>query len=187
MRRVLFFASLAFIAASQSFAKDSIGEWQTVQQDIPRGWGIEVVTSMTFPCVFERASEEELICTPIQRSGKESDDAEIHLRRDRIREIRVEKRDGANMLASAVGGGGLGSVLGALLVAGARGPSAYMFGLAGTSIGARSGRSLHLLHGKVIYRRPEISKSETHLPSATQTDEEQTSSSSTQTISRIAP
>ncbi len=187
MRRILSLVLMILTTTAFSLARSPIGDWQAVREDIPHGWGIEVVTSMTFPCLFDRATADELICTPIQRARSDSDAGSIHLRRDRVREIRVEKRDGANLLAGAVGGGGLGSVLGALLVAGARGPSAYMFGLGGASIGARSGRNLHILHGKVIYRRPEIGKSEIHIPSTTKTDEPQTSYSSTQTISRIAP
>jgi len=187
MRRILSLVLMILTTTAFSLARSRIGDWQAVREDIPHGWGIEVVMSMTFPCLFDRATADELICTPIQRARSDSDAGSIHLRRDRVREIRVEKRDGANLLAGAVGGGGLGSVLGALLVAGARGPSAYMFGLGGASIGARSGRNLHILHGKVIYRRPEIGKSEIHIPSTTKTDEPQTSYSSTQTISRIAP
>jgi hypothetical protein len=58
------------------------------------------------------------------------------------------------MLAGAADGGGLGAGLGAVLVAGARGPSAYMLGLGGASLGARSGRNRHIVHAKVICRRP---------------------------------
>jgi hypothetical protein len=82
-----------------------------------------VVTAFTFPCIFEKASAEELICEPPQCKRTACDSDEIHVARERIREIRVERREGANMLAGAAGGGGLGAVLGALLVAGGRGPS----------------------------------------------------------------
>ena len=57
------------------------------------------------------------------------------------------------MLAGAGRGAGLGSVLGALLIPGARGPSAYLLGLGGASLGSHQGRSVHMLHGTVIYRR----------------------------------
>lgn len=133
-----------------AFGKTPIGDWQVVRDDIPRGWQITVVTSLSFPCIFERASADELICDPLHRK-QEAD--EIHIRRERIREIRVERREGANMLAGTGGGGGLGAILGALLVGSARGPSAYLFSLGGGSLGARSGRDVHVLHGKVIYRR----------------------------------
>ena len=151
MRRIIALL-LITIAAVPCFAKDAIGDWQAVREDIPRGWGLEVVTSMTFPCVFEHATEEELICTPIQHGRADSDAGEIHLRRDRIREIRVEKREGANVLAAGGAGAGLATILGAL-VPGGRGVAAYAFGLGGAGFGARSGRDTHILHGKVIYRR----------------------------------
>lgn len=141
-----------FLFTGAGFAKAPIGDWQAVQQDIPRGWQITVATSFTFPCIFERADKDELVCQPLNR-GRLSDPDEIHLRRDRIREIRVERRDGANMLAGAAGGSGVGAILGAVLISGARGPSAFLLGLGGASMGARSGRDLHLLHGKVIYPR----------------------------------
>jgi hypothetical protein len=158
MRKTLMTAVLSFVLVGASFARSSVGDWQTVRQDIPRGWQITVVTSFTFPCVFQQATDQELICSPLDHDRRGSDNGEIHVRRDRIREIRVEKREGANMVAGAAGGAGLGTLLGALLIPGARGPSAYLFGLGGASIGARSGRGTHILHGKVIYRRPVADK-----------------------------
>ena len=155
MRKMIAFILMALTAAVPLLAKSKgpVGDWQAVQQDVPRGWGLEVVTSMTFPCVFDHATADELICRPIERGGRESDDAEIHVRRDRIREIRVEKREGANMLAGGGAGAGLAAILGAVLIPGGAGRAAFAFGLGGASIGARHGRDIHILHGKVIYRR----------------------------------
>ena len=154
MRRPLLsvIATLALLGCC--FGRDPVGDWQSVQQDIPRGWQITVVTSMTFPCVFKNADERELICAQLDR-GEASEREEIHIRRERIREIRVERRQGANMLAGVAGGGTVGAGLGAILGgAGSRGRPAYALGLLGSSMGARTGRSIHTLHGKVIYRRP---------------------------------
>lgn len=144
------FFLLAVLAAAPALAKAPVGDWEVVEQDVPRGWEITVVTSLSFPCVFARATADELVCNPVRRSGN---DSEIHVRRERIREIRVERREGSNMLAGAAGGGGLGSILGALLVAGGRGPAAYTFALTGAATGAHSGRNIHILRGKVIYRQ----------------------------------
>lgn len=108
-----------------------VGDWQSVQ-DIPRGWQITVVTQFTFPCIFEHANNEELICGPLRRNQASSDSDAIHVRRDRICELRVERRDGANMLAGAAGGGASAR----FLLLGARGPSAYILGLGGASMGA---------------------------------------------------
>lgn len=153
MQKSLALLCAGILIALPALAKTPVGDWQVVQQDIPRGWQIIVVTSLTFPCIFDRATQDELFCKPARRNRDTSESADIELRRERIREIRVERREGANMLAGAAGGGGLGAILGALLVGAARGPSAYAFGLGGGSIGAHSGRDLHILHGKVIYRR----------------------------------
>lgn len=147
------FLFIAVLVPLNASAKTPIGDWQVVQQDIPRGWHITVVTSFTFPCVFVQATSDEIVCNPVRRNQDIQDVGEIHVLRERIREIRVERREGANMLAGAAGGGGLGAVLGALLIAGGRGPAAYAFGLGGISMGARSARDVHILHGKVIYRR----------------------------------
>ena len=135
MRRLLMllfsFALLSGIAS----ARPSVGDWQPVQ-DIPAGWQITVVTEFTFPCTFAQASDRESICTLLQRPGATVESREIHARRDRTQEVRVERRDGANMLAGAGGGGAFGAILGAVLVAGARGPAGYLFVLGGASLGA---------------------------------------------------
>ena len=154
MRNAMILSLMAINVTAAAFAKGPVGDWQTVQQDIPRGWQITVVTALTFPCIFEQANENELVCEQIHhRWGSENND--IHVRRDRIREIRVEKREGANMFAGAIGGGAAGAVLGAVLFAHAAGPAALLLGMGGAGMGADGGRGLHILHGKVIYRRGE--------------------------------
>jgi hypothetical protein len=156
--------SLAFTAGG--FASSPVGDWETVQHDIPRDWQITVETSFAFPCIFEQATSEELICRspehrqPWWEERERRANAEIRVRRDRIREIRVERRQGANMLAGAAAEGGLGAVVGAIVASGARGPAALLLGVGGGAMGAHTGRDLHILHGKVIYRR-EISNEQT--------------------------
>jgi len=177
MRNSMLLVLMTSIVTTTSFAKAPVGDWQTVQQDVPRGWQITVVTAFTFPCIFMQANDTELICEPLQhRWGSESN--EIHLRRDRIREIRVERREGANMLAGAAGGGVAGALLGTVLVAGARGPAAFLLGMGGAGMGASTGRGLHVLHGKVIYRRPEVDKN---------SDAQQALDSKKETTARTSP
>jgi len=149
---------MTFIVTASSFAKGPVGDWQTVQQDIPRGWQITVVTTFAFPCIFQQANDNELVCEQLHhRWGAENND--IHVRRDRIHEIRVERREGANMLAGAAGGGAAGALLGTVLVAHAMGPAALLLGMGGAGMGASTGQGLHILHGKVIYRRAESDES----------------------------
>src|SRR5881398_3690066 len=170
MRNAMILLLMAVTLTAAAFAKGPVGDWQTVQQDIPRGWQITVVTAFTFPCIFEQANEQELVCEQLHhRWGSENND--IHVLRDRIREIRVEKREGANMLAGSIGGGVAGAVLGAVVVAHAMGPAALLLGMGGAGMGANTGRDLHILHGKVIYLRPEVkgtSKAEQPPHSATE-------------------
>jgi hypothetical protein len=160
MRNAMILPLMAVTLTAAAFAKGPVGDWQTVQQDIPRGWQITVVTAFTFPCIFEQANEQELVCEQLHhRWGSENND--IHVRRERIHEIRVEKREGANMFAGAIGGGAAGVLLGAVLVAHAAGPAALLLGMGGAGMGADTGRGLHILHGKVIYRRAEVKESST--------------------------
>lgn len=152
MRKTSTLILLICTFSATCFAKSPVGDWQAVQQDIPRGWQIIVVTSMTFPCVFEKATEQELVCTQLDRRTG-ADDAEIHIRRERVREVRVERREGANMSAGAAGGGAIGA-LGALAITGPHAGLAFVLTLLGAGMGAHGGRNTHILHGKVIYRRP---------------------------------
>lgn len=157
MRKQISLLLVTVLVPLSAFAKAPIGDWQVVQQDIPRGWQITVVTTFAFPCIFQLANDNELVCDQLHHQwGSESND--IHVRRDRIREIRVEQREGANMLAGAAGGGIAGALLGTALVAGARGPAAILLGMGGAGMGASTGRGLHILHGKVIYRRAEVNE-----------------------------
>lgn len=170
MRKQISLLLMAVLTPLSAFAKAPIGDWQVVQQDIPRGWQITVVTTFAFPCIFQQANDNELVCEQLHhRWGAENND--IHVRRDRIHEIRVERREGANMLAGAAGGGVAGALLGAVVVTHAMGPAALLLGMGGAGMGASTGRGLHILHGKVIYRRPDVngtSKREQPTHSATE-------------------
>src|SRR5438067_891414 len=153
MRSRLLLSSFLILFTTIVFAKSPVGDWPSVE-DIPSGWQITVVTTFTFSCIFEKASDNELICSQLDRRADVSDSHQIHVRRDRIREIRVEKRNGANSLAAAGLGGGVGAGFGGIAVAGARRPAAYLLGTMGAMMGARKGNDTHLLRGKVIYRAP---------------------------------
>src|SRR6266700_828795 len=175
MRSRLLLSSFLILFATIVFAKSPVGDWPSVE-DIPAGWQINVVTTFTFPCIFARASDSELVCGHLDRSSHVTDSDEIHVRRGAIREVRVEKRNGANSLAAAGLGGGLGAGFGGIAVAGARGPAAYLLGTMGAMIAARKGHDTHLLRGKVIYRAT--------LPTAGETNRSSTGQVSN---ARIAP
>jgi len=174
MRLPLLLIPLLALFTSTVFAKSPIGDWRSVE-DVPTGWQITVVTTFTFPCIFVRASDSELVCGQLDRHAHVSNSDEIHVRRGAIREIRVEKRNGANSLAAAALGASAGAGFGAVAAPGARGPAAYLLGTMGAMIAARKGNDTHLLHGKAIYRAT--------LP----TGETNRSSTGQGVIARIAP
>src|SRR3954452_9731114 len=90
MRNAMILPLMAVTLTAAAFAKGPVGDWQTVQQDIPRGWQVTVVTAFTFPCIFEQAKENELVCEQIHhRWGAENND--IHVPRGRIQKIPVER------------------------------------------------------------------------------------------------
>src|SRR5713226_4565884 len=151
MRRLLILLSAVCLFNTIAFARSPVGDWQSVQ-DIPSGWQITVVTGFTFPCIFVRASDDELICENLQPGWAASDPREVHVHRDRIREIRVERRDGANMLAGSALGGSAGAGFGAIAAASSKGAPAYLFGAVGAMLGAHMGHNIHILRGKVVYR-----------------------------------
>src|SRR3989449_5137736 len=106
MRSRLLLSYFLVLFTTTVYAKSQIGDWQSVE-DIPTGWQITVVTTFTFPCILARASDSELVCGQLDRHSHVKDSDEMHVRRGAIREIRVEKRNGANSLVAAGLGGGI--------------------------------------------------------------------------------
>src|SRR5205085_10338866 len=138
-----------------------VGDWPSLEA-IPTRRQITVVTTFTFACIFARARDSELVCGQLDRRSHATDSDDVHVRRGAIREIRVEKRNGANSLAAAGLGGGIGAGFGGIAVAGARGPAAYLLGTMGAMMGARKGNDTHLLRGKASYRAPVPNAGETN-------------------------
>lgn len=134
-----------------SSAKTPSSDWNVVE-DIPTGWRIAVVTEFTFPCVFVRASADEIICRIPQRRWDERGLPETRVGRDRVREVRVDRRNGANALIGGAVGGATGAILGAMANTGTRGASTYGLGVVGALLGARIGNAVHLIKGKVLFR-----------------------------------
>lgn len=132
-------------------AKTPSSDWNVVE-DIPTGWRIAVVTEFTFPCVFIRASADEIICRIPEHRWDERGLPETRVGRDRVREVRVDRRNGANALMGGAVGGATGAIFGAMANTGARGVSAYALGVVGALLGARIGNGVHLIKGKVIFR-----------------------------------
>lgn len=166
--RTLHVIFTVWLLAGISWAKAPSSDWDIVE-DIPTGWRIAVVTEFTFPCVFVRASADELVCRIPQRRWNEHDLPETHVRRDHVREVRVDRRNGANALTGGAVGGGAAAIFGAVANAGARAASAYGLGVVGVLLGARMGNDVHLLKGKVIFRASPLGQ-RTESSAAQQTD-----------------
>src|SRR5262245_540754 len=143
MRTLQAIFTVSFLATI-SWAKAPSSDWAVVE-DIPAGWRIAVVTEFTFPCVFVHATADEMVCRIPQRRWDERDLPETRVRRYRIREIRVDRRNGANAVMGGAVGGGTGAVFGVIANAGARGASAYGLGVVGVLLGARMGNDVHLI------------------------------------------
>src|SRR5947207_16017476 len=103
MKKLFVIALIVLTTTSLCLAKNPVGDWQAVRFDIPQGWQITVVTSFTFPCIFQNATEDELTCGPLQHFQGASASHEIHIRRHRVRVIRLARRAGPNMPAAAAG------------------------------------------------------------------------------------
>ena len=165
--RMLHTIFTVLLLAGISWAKPPLSDWGSVE-DIPTGWRIAVVTEFTFPCVFIRASSDDLVCRIPKRRWDEHDLPETRVRRERIREVRVDRRNGANALMGAAIGGGTGATFGAIATVGTRSASAYGLGIVGVLLGAHTGSEVHLLKGKVIYRAsPSLQMDEVRPPTPT--------------------
>jgi hypothetical protein len=140
-----------------SMALAQAGDWQAVKHLQP-GTKISVQGASPFHilCVFEHATDEQLACELIRRGPRGiSIPLERIYERTRIREVRLEHSDAANVATGAAIGGGIGVALGASVDNGTltRGGGALLIGGIGALIGGAFGRDFPVAHGKVVYRR----------------------------------
>jgi hypothetical protein len=75
--------------------------------------------------------------------------------RDKIRDVRLEHSDAANVATGAAIGGGIGAAIGASAhnQSLTRPGGALLFGTGGAIIGGFFGKDFPITHGKTIYRR----------------------------------
>jgi hypothetical protein len=163
MKRLFMVLSSIGLFCAIAFARSPKGNWQAVE-DLPIGWRIAVVTDFTFPCIFIQATHDQLTCSVPRDRGDEPRPQVTHVHRSAIREIRADRRNGANALAAAGLGTGAGAIFGVIATSSTKGPLAYFFGLAGGLMGAHTGRDVHVLRGKVIYRAPAPAKQRSKVP-----------------------
>jgi hypothetical protein len=140
-----------------STASAQTGDWQAVKNLQP-GTKISVQGGHSFHnlCIFEHATDEQLVCQHILRGPRGAFiPSERVYERKRLREVRVEHSDAANMATGAAIGGGIGAAIGASAGNGSltRGGTALLLGTGGAIISGIFGRDFPVAHGKVVYRR----------------------------------
>src|SRR6266851_4436315 len=95
-------------------ASAQTGDWQAVKSLQP-DTKISVQYSRPFRgiCIFERATDEQLVCEHIMHGPRGLIvPSEYVYERKRIREVRLEHSDTANIATGAVIGGGVGVAIG---------------------------------------------------------------------------
>jgi hypothetical protein len=137
-----------------SMASAQTGDWQAVRSLQP-GTKISVYSASLFHnlCIFERATDEQLVCEHIMHGPRGLIvPSEYVYERKRIREVRLEHSDAANMATGAAIGGGVGAAIGASKGSDREG-GALLIGGIGALVGGAFGRDFPIIHGKVIYHR----------------------------------
>lgn len=137
------------------------GNWQAVK-NLPPGTRISVRSNHLFirnTCFFLRATDDQLVCERVSHSRRRMIippiPSQAVYERSRVREVRLEHGEAANMMAGAGIGAGIGAALGAGANNGTvtRGGGALLLGSIGALIGGSFGRDFPVIHGKVVYRR----------------------------------
>jgi hypothetical protein len=153
--RTISFLLAPLLLASLAIAQQA--DWQAVKNLAP-DTRISVRSEHPFHsmCIFQRATDEQLLCERILRgSSRLLIPPEAVYDRKKIREVRLEHSEAANVATGAAIGGGVGAAIGASARSGAltRSGGAFLLGTGGAIIGGFFGRDLPVTHGKVIYRR----------------------------------
>ena len=157
--KAIFFLSAVLLLASTAPAQT--GDWQAVR-NLPPGTRISVRSNHLFvrnTCFFLSATDDQLVCERALHSRRRMIippiPPEAVYQRSRVREVRLEHGEDANMLAGAGIGAGVGAALGAGVNNGTltRGGGALLLGSLGALIGGSFGREFPVIHGKIVYRR----------------------------------
>ncbi len=156
MTHIKSFTLAATLLVLASIAVAQTGDWQAVK-DLRPGTKISVQYGHFHNlCIFEQATDEQLACDHVFHGPRGAfTPLERVYERNKIREVRLEHSDRANMATGAAIGGGVGAAIGASSGNGGltRGGTALLLGTGGAIIGGFFGRDFPVMHGKVVYRR----------------------------------
>ena len=128
----------------------SRGDWNAVRQ-IDRGTLITIQAQDKIRCEFVDATNDKLFCDQ-ERPFRSTDRRTID--RNDIREVRLELTEQNNAFVNGCIGGAAGLLAGALTQSRER-PGAVdpILVVAGATVGGVGFHRVHLLHGRVVYRR----------------------------------
>lgn len=104
-------------------------------------------------CRFVRATDDELVCSPIDRGAIRAGPDRIRFRRSKVREVRFERSDDANGAALGAIVGGTAATAAAINNPASRKFSGVIGGVMGFWIGETFGRRFHVLRGRIVYKR----------------------------------
>ncbi len=136
-----------------------VGSWQAVE-DLDPGTRISVKEHRgfpAFPCNFERADDQVLVCStvhPVPFGPRR-----FTFKRGSVRRVRLEYSDAFNARVGGAIGFGAGATIGAVACRGpdcrngARVPTALILGGIGYLPGLLFGQMFPILHGQVVYSR----------------------------------
>ncbi len=152
--KLVTFAQVFLLLASSAAASRRSGSWDAVKR-LHAGDYISVKTAFPFRtlCLFVRATGDELICSPIKRGPTRTIPDRLRFRRAKVREVRMERSDNANRAALGAIVGGAAATAAAINNPASRGFSAVIAGVMGSGIGGTIGGILHVLHGRIVYKR----------------------------------
>ena len=154
MRQLRIIASLLVFTLIFSSAQAQTGDWRAVK-NIPRGSPISVKVRVRILCIFQSATDDELICTRTNPLPSPIGLDDLRFDRREIREVRLEHSEATNATVGDAIGAGVGAAVGASSNDGTvtRGGGALLIGGIGGIIGGFFGRDFPILHGKIVYRR----------------------------------
>ncbi len=144
---------IAFLMTASN-AQAQTGDWQAVE-NMMRGTRISVKTKHRVGCIFERATENALVCERTDRGSFRIAPREIEFDRRSVREVRLERSDDANGAVGALIGAGADAALGASTgnKTTSREGGVLLLGATGAIAGWFIGSEFHILHGEIIYKR----------------------------------
>jgi hypothetical protein len=155
MKRVRWIPCIfSFLLIAANISAKPAGSWNAVKRlnvgdyiSVKAGWPFRTL------CLFVRASDNELICSFIEHGPVRANPSRTSFQRAKVREVRLEHSDDANGAALGAIVGGTTATAAAINNPAARKFSGVIGGVMGFWIGDAAGRTFHVLHGRIVYKR----------------------------------